>query len=218
MGVNAPNHKNSIGIIGGGNIGCQLFHLFNTSQHTSVKFLMDVNPDAPGHDVARKNGVKTFFDLHEALSVPVDFLVEVTGNEDLVRTIKREITGTPVILITHKMANIMINSLNENNQKVKEKVVQEITGIGGQIDQSLGIIEDLVTNIEDITAQMNILAINARIEAARAGDVGKSFAVVASAMGESAEKVKEITRKIGQVNQNIEETSRNIEISLRALQ
>lgn len=218
MEANTSSEKKIIGIIGGGNIGCELFQMFNTSRHTSVDFVMDVNSSAPALALAKKNNVKTFTDLQSALGTKVDFLVEVTGNEDVVRTIKQAITGTPVILITHNMAYIMINSLNENNQKVKEKVFQEITGIGSQIDQSLGIINDLVTNIEDITAQMNILAINARIEAARAGDVGKSFAVVASAMGESAEKVKEITAQIGQVNERIEETSRNINISLRALQ
>jgi methyl-accepting chemotaxis protein len=218
MVVSTQDDKKAIGIIGGGNAGCELLGLFNASQETRVAFVMDINPSAPAMLEARKCSLKTFTDLSAALTEPVDFLIEVTGNDKVVKSIKTQITGTPVLLITNQMARLMINALNENNHKTKAQVVQEITGIGGQIDQSLSSIRDLVTSIEDITAQMNILAINARIEAARVGSAGASFAVVASAMGESAEKVKEITGQISQVNAAIEDTSQKINISLRALQ
>jgi len=96
-------------------------------------------------------------------------------------------------------------------------VVNDITQVKIDITQSLQGIQRLVDNINSITSQMQILSINARIEAARVGEHGKGFAVVATEMGKSAEMVKEITTQIQTVNAAIASTSERINTSLNRL-
>lgn len=206
-----------VGIVGGGRVGHQLLTLFLNSQMTKLEYVVDVNASAPAMEAARRAEVKTFTNIESALVQPVDFIFEVTGNPGVVEIINRHIARTKTSLVTHEMAFIILSVIGENNQKVKDDVVNEITDVKDQITKNLQGITELANDIGDITTQMNILSINARIEAARVGDQGKSFAVVAIEMAKSAERVKAITRQIEQVNSDIQNTSSQIEVSLNRL-
>ena len=91
-----------------------------------------------------------------------------------------------------------ISTVQTNITEMKSHILD----LGGQV-QSIGKVATLINEIAD---QTNLLALNAAIEAARAGDVGRGFSVVADAVKKLAEKTmhatKDIEIAIGSVQSN----------------
>lgn len=141
---------------------------------------------------------------------------EVFGAVGVAKSMERQET-------LHNAINLIFNSLQQTNTSIEEiadgsqKLVSTITNVLNQIkssDQKIKSTDSILYSIQNIASQSNLLALNAAIEAARAGNAGRGFSVVADEMRKlsllSHESSKQVLHILSELRDSILDIKKEI--------
>ena len=163
-------------------------------------------------------------ELLKTANITKNAMEEVTnGSTDTAEAVQRQLLQTQSIQQYLSEVDTAANAISEEMRLTKDEIssgkvnmgqmvtqVNESVDIGGEVARQLealdGNIKEMYSIIEiisGITSRTSLLALNASIEAARAGDSGRGFAVVATQISEMASQTKSATVHITELIQNL---------------
>ncbi len=164
---------------------------------SSVSSIQDKNNFQKENNISSNDRIKNVKELIENLQKYSDEMAELTDKT-------REKTDQSISFTNNEYSAVKANiekmfSIRHKIQTIAELIL-ELSDFVQSISSTIGL-------VEDIAEQTNLLALNAAVEAARAGEHGKGFAVVASEIRKLADESKQATTKIISLINDIQQTA-----------
>ncbi|MNO71626.1 Biofilm dispersion protein BdlA [compost metagenome] len=158
--------------------------------------------DAHGRVIWLEASYNPIFDAHDVLYKVVKFATVITDqvNQELAIAEAADIAYTTSLGTdaTARRATDVVTQTVSVMRGLEASMQNAAEGIQA-LDTQSRVIGSIIKTISDIAGQTNLLALNAAIEAARAGEQGRGFAVVADEVRQLASRTSSATEEIAQV-------------------
>jgi|GEM_PF-2112575 len=177
-----------------------------------------IDKDYQGAYLALKNAFNTTFErlsetireIDRTVGAIDDVAGEIaTGTDDLSQRTEQQAASLEETASSVEQLSATVRANTENTQRAKimaielqsaaeqgSVVASEASNAMGRIENDSSKIADIISVIDNIAFQTNLLSLNAAVEAARAGDAGRGFAVVAQEVRMLAQRSAQASKEI----------------------
>lgn len=173
----------------------ELEHLSKAAQNTK-EAMHEVTNGANDTAAAVQNQLVQTESIQNRIQMVGDSVENITDN--MTRTMDALESGM-------KDMNILVKNVEDSVQNGAD-VAEKLNTLNAHIEE----MNSIVGLISGITSQTSLLALNASIEAARAGDAGRGFAVVAEEITKMSNQTKDATVHITELIQNVSDAIREV--------
>ena len=160
--------------------------------------------------IAPKHGVDLLASYHHSLRAGTTFT-----QSTLVKLVEelKEISDVAKVSAEGMAKGLGISDTSSQKINTLYEKMQNAISLVSSLIQRSNEITNVISLIDDIAEQTNLLALNATIEAARAGEHGRGFAVVADEVRKLAEKTQKATKEIAIVVKSMQQEASDIQTS-----